>query len=70
MSDPCNCIELTNEALRPHNTELGLVFSMTGQRPTTVGIETALIEKKRGARPVRLLATHCPFCGVPYEPQP
>lgn len=36
--DPCDCIELTNALLAKHNTELGLVFNLSGG-PTTIGIE-------------------------------
>lgn len=69
MSEQCNCIDLTNEALRPHNTHLGLAFQIsrnTGGISTTIGIETELIEKKRGAKPMRILASFCPFCGTAY----
>lgn len=68
----CNCIDLTNKALAKHNTELGLNFQWNraaGAHTTTVAIETEVIEKKRGARPRRLLATHCPFCGTRYLPE-
>jgi hypothetical protein len=64
----CNCIELTNEALvrEGHNTKLGLDLFFSG-RPAQIGLRTQLIEKKRGATPIRMIATHCPFCGVLYE---
>lgn len=65
----CDCIALTNEALREHNTELGLSFHFsrtTGQVLSFVAIQTTLIEKRRGARPMALLPSHCPFCGARY----
>lgn len=68
MSGACDCIRLTNEALERHglNTELGVVYSLSGG-PTTVGVETVVKEKRRGAKAARVLATHCPFCGLSYQ---
>lgn len=65
----CDCIDLTNAALKAHNTELGIAFEFsrkTGECSATVGIETEIIEKKRGAKAKRVLAKFCPFCGAPY----
>ena len=68
----CNCIELTNKALVEHNTELGLNFQInreTGSISTTIALSTVLVEQKRGARPVSILATFCPFCAERYVPE-
>jgi len=64
----CNCVSLTNAALAEHNTELGTVTIMSEQRwSRRIGITTDIVEKKRGAKPVRIVATFCPLCGGPYE---
>lgn len=68
----CDCIELTNKALAEHNTELGLNFQInrqTGGITTYIAIHTTIVEKKRGARPVSILPTFCPFCGTRYLPE-
>lgn len=69
----CNCIDLTNEALREHNCELSLAFEIdrqTGVIQTTVALHTTLLEKKRGARALNILASFCPFCGARYGAHP
>jgi hypothetical protein len=48
------------------NTKLGVVYRLDGG-PTTIGIETMVKEKRRGARATRIVASHCPFCGIAYE---
>jgi hypothetical protein len=68
----CDCIDLTNKALVEHNTEMGLDFHIdreTVRVNTSVSLTTRLIEKKRGARPISILATFCPFCGTRYLPE-
>lgn len=68
----CDCIDLTDKALEEHNTRLGVSFRWnrtTGACTTTVAIETEVLQKKRGARPRRLLPTFCPFCAKRYVPE-
>lgn len=69
MKGACSCIDDINGLLKDRNTELGLAFSInrqTGAVTETVGIETIVSVKKRGAKPVRMLASYCPFCGAKY----
>jgi hypothetical protein len=69
----CDCIALTDAELAKHNTEMGANFQIdrqTGHVTTSIALVTRLIEKKRGARPISILATFCPFCGVRYQPEP
>jgi len=72
MSKTCECIEETNKLLAEHNTELGFHFLMnreTGGVNQTVRLVTNIIEKKRGARPLAIVPTFCPFCGQRYAPE-
>ncbi|WP_312325691.1 hypothetical protein [Stenotrophomonas sp.] len=50
-----------------HNTKLLRTFPFYGD---TVGmtctIATEVIEKKRGAKPLSVLPTYCPFCAKKY----
>lgn len=63
----CDCIDETNGLLSQHNTELGLSFLFRdGRTITLVALQTDLIEKKRGAKPMRILPSFCPFCGTRY----
>lgn len=65
----CDCIALTNEALKEHNCQLDLAFEIdreTGVIQTTVACHTVLLEKKRGAKALNILASFCPFCGAKY----
>jgi len=68
----CNCIDQTNAALVAHNTELGVVHIMSEPSwSRRIAITTNVIEKRRGAKPVRIVARFCPLCGVSYgEQQP
>ena len=68
----CNCIALTNDALKAENMELDTAnwFSReTGQYRETVRINTLLLEKKRGQRPVTMIPEFCCFCGQRYQPE-
>jgi hypothetical protein len=57
------CFRDVNKELAKHNTRLACNLL----DPNHVFVETETVEKKRGARPKKLIATHCPFCGVKLE---
>ncbi|QDH34006.1 hypothetical protein [Porphyrobacter sp. YT40] len=61
-----------NAKLADHNTKLGLTFGWKrdGSTFTRPHIETEKIEKRVRKGPVIAVASFCPFCGEPYEPQP
>jgi len=60
---------MTDAALAEHNTELGFVAISTDQGYSyRIGLATNLREKRRGAKPARIVAEYCPLCGVRYQP--
>lgn len=62
----CDCIDLLDAKLKAdYGARLPVSLSLVGL-PDTIGIQTHLIEKKRGARAPVLIAHYCPFCGVKY----
>ena len=67
----CNCIALTDAALAEHNTELGVIHLMSAPGwQQRIAITTNVLVKRRGAKPVRIVAKFCPLCGVSYEQPP
>ena len=68
VAEPCQCIEKTNEALAKHNTQLDVNWQqIDGTLVTTIALSTSVVEKRRGARPVRMLPNYCPICGQRYQ---
>ena len=65
----CDCMTKLDKRLADagHNTKLLRTFPFYGD---TVGmtctIATEVIEKKRGAKPLSVLPTYCPFCAKKY----
>ena len=65
----CDCIELMDEQLLPHNTILNITMTLSNA-PVRVRVETLKLNKSKRNGPVSLTATYCPFCGVKYGEAP
>jgi hypothetical protein len=69
----CDCISLIQEELEGNgsNTMLDIPFTIsikTGKaKPPRVMVATCKRDSKKRGAAMKLLATHCPFCGIPYE---
>lgn len=64
----CNCIETVDAMLAQHNTRLMIPMILTGDQTPKVMIVTEQIETGRGKKKAKgMIATFCPFCGVPYR---
>lgn len=66
----CDCATKVNEQLRPHQTELDVSLMPNKKDIVRVNISTSIpypIKPKRGQKPMRMVATYCPFCGKKYE---
>lgn len=64
----CDCIKTVDAKLKAHNTRLSLALCFNPARERLM-IATEVVEKKRGARPVAMFPSFCPFCGLKY-PEP
>ena len=66
----CKCMDTLNARLAAagHNTKISRTFPFYENKVgMTCTITTELIEKKRGAKPLSVLPTYCPWCGVKYQ---
>jgi len=65
----CECLSRIQDILKERNTEMNVAFFFDGKaaRPT---IEVNKIDKKIKGKAMNILMSHCPFCGIPYEPDP
>ena len=66
----CGCIDQIDAALERQGnaSRVAAVLSLTGA-PPKAQVQTHIPfapAKKRGEKPVVLIATYCPFCGVKY----
>lgn len=69
----CDCMTTLDKKLAEggHNTKISRTFPFYGDAVgMTCTIATQLIEKKRGAKPLSVLPTYCPFCGKKYRESP
>ena len=63
----CKCIEQVNETLKEHNCAVvSSIHLFNPKKPSMVYLQTAILVKKRGAKPIQLMASFCPFCGEKY----
>lgn len=59
-----DCKARINELLMPHNTQLADVFALDNQGRELFVVLTERYNPKVKAGPIRMFASHCPFCGV------
>jgi predicted HNH restriction endonuclease len=64
----CNCIEKINQKLDDEdtNTRVHIALSLSGQDDTII-VSTSKKDPKVRKKPVNILPTYCPFCGVKYN---
>lgn len=62
----CSCITETDKMLVAHNATVVATFGLFGA-PRRVSLEVEKLDSKKRARPPRLIASYCPFCGVKYR---
>lgn len=63
----CACIDDINTRLKAggHNTQLSTLYTLRDSGlGRSIKIATEVIEKKRGAKPLAMVPSYCPFCGV------
>lgn len=63
----CNCIDTVNAKLADRNTRLTEAIVFGARKAPTIMLQTEVVEKKRGAKPVAMFLSFCPFCGEKYE---
>lgn len=63
----CECIEKVDGMLAEHNTRLTRAITFgSGEMGLCLMIATEVVEKKRGAKAVKMFPRFCPFCGEKY----
>jgi hypothetical protein len=71
----CNCIEEVQKKLLEtgRNTMLDIPMSLSPSHDLSanrVTISTCKRDEKKREKPLRMFASYCPFCGLPYEDVP
>lgn len=70
MSDErCDCMTRVNESLKEHNTKLSTSFVLTKDLKGMDCLPLVQVEKihpRLRGRPMLVIPTFCPFCGVKY----
>lgn len=59
----CDCANKVDKFLRDKNTRLSRAFVFSSGMPERLMVTTETLEKKRGAKPVKMFPSFCPFCG-------
>ena len=67
----CDCVEKLNEKLKERNTKISVSLSWSAENGIgSLANPIIVTEKADNAnrkKPVRLLASYCPFCGEKME---
>lgn len=62
----CDCIKDVNAKLADRNTRLTEALVLGNRSAPTIMLQTEVIERKRGAKPISMFLSYCPFCGEKY----
>ncbi len=65
----CDCLKTIDENLKDagSNTQISRIYTLGTGVNMFPAISTELIEKKRGSKPMSVLPTYCPWCGLNYK---
>jgi hypothetical protein len=59
----CKCVDLANQKLAEHNTQIEPILVFSQPEREAIGIRTSKVDRVKRGQPKTLLATFCPFCG-------
>lgn len=65
----CNCMTRVNDSLKDRNTKLSISFCMSpdlSEADAMLMIQTEKLDKRLRTKPMSVIPTFCPFCGVKY----
>jgi hypothetical protein len=67
----CDCVSNTNKSLREkYNSELITTIGFVEGQPSRIAVATEKADTTKRGRPIRLVATFCPFCDEKYPAYP